>query len=121
MTLLDRVGGYFQEPSPPFFKLFYIPALSAGQLVDYTAEASNGVAGVLRPYRLYLPFMNAQITNTSASPLLIYFDYSPDRVLFSAAGGAPGSHNQPFSSFQIKNIGLNPTTANQVYIWVERL
>jgi hypothetical protein len=103
-------------PQIPFFQIFYIPALNPGAILDYDAE------NTLRHYRLFSPFRNFQIINTSSSNIEVTFDYSPNRKTIAVTGGAPGTHNQPFRSFQVKNIGSIATTGNQdVVCWIETL
>jgi hypothetical protein len=105
----------FQSPPPPFFQIFYVPGLAAGAIKDYDSE------NTLRAYRKFAPFINAQVTNLSAQNIEVSFDYNSSRKIFSSAGGAPGTHNQPFWSFQVKNIGSGATSDNQVIIWIEKL
>ncbi|MDD5614887.1 MAG: hypothetical protein PHH85_01645 [Candidatus Methanoperedens sp.] len=112
---MDLLNLLRKPPPPPFFQIFYVPALAAGATKDYDAE------NTLRAYRKFAPFVNAQVINTSSVNIEVSFDYNANRKIFSAAGGAPGTHNQPFWSFQVKNIGSNPTQDNQVIIWIEKL
>ena len=100
----------------PFFVQLKLPALAIGANILYSINITEG--GLLKTYSRFTPFRNLTAVNMSPSQIEIMFDFNPERIIFASNGGAPASHNQPYTNFLVTNVGGNNINANQIRIWL---